>query len=175
MTDVVKETTIAGVKYSMKLLRGENAVRAACVVTGPAFRAIDKLLAKMATGDGVTIESIGMKLPGAAAELFESIGFDGVMYLTRMFAEQTTVYLPSPAKGDMNLYPTPLASVLDTHFVGKWPAHLAWLVWGANVQGFFDVSSLLESFKSAMAQAKAVLQSQTESTGSSGASSSPTT
>jgi hypothetical protein len=167
----VRETTIHGTKYRMTLLRGESATRAACIVTGPALRAVDKLLEKIDLANG--FEALGAKdmaaIPAVAAEVFDAVGFQGVMALTAMFAEQTTVLRKSPAHGAGDqLFEVKLSLELDDHFVGKWPAQLAWLIWGVMSNGFLDVSGILAELVSASAQAKALLKSQKESTGFSG-------
>jgi hypothetical protein len=169
MTDTFKETTIQGTRYRMRLLGGEDAVRAACIVTGPAFRAIDTLIAKLDLTKG--LEGLGVSdiaaLPAVAAQVFESIGYHGIVALTKMFSEQTTVFVPSGVQGDTQLHPVPMTNRTD-HFVGKWPAHLAWLGWAVMANGFFDVSGILDQLRAVSENAKAVLRSQKASTGSSG-------
>jgi hypothetical protein len=172
MPQTVKTTTLAGVKYEMTLLGGETAMLAASLVTAPALRALDEFLAKVDL-QNKPLDELSLKdlasIPGIAAKLFEGVGFEGVRTLTKLFAAQTTAHLPSPAKGDLNLYATPLASVIDTHFVGKWPTHLAWLGWGVHANGFFDLSPLASLFGKTTEEAKELLKSRLASTGTSGA------
>ncbi len=177
MPEDTRETTIAGTRYVMKLLGGEKSMRAGFIVTGPAFRAIDQIVEKIDFSKGLDkLSKDDLKvLPSVMANLLDGVGFEGLVILTRLFAESTTVYVPSGAIGDTALHPVPMTNQLESHFTGKWPAQLAWLGWAVYANGFLDVSSLDANLQGIAAAAKALFQSRKASTGSSGDSSTATT
>lgn len=184
MPDQTKSTTLAGVRYDMKLLGGREAIAAGVLIAGPALRAVDDLISRLNLSDAGSIkdmgqflkaalESVGLEqlqkahLPAVAASIIEALGPDGVAVLSDLFAKNTTVFLPSPAAGDTKLYSTPLENAADEHWKGRFPLFMSWLTWGVWANGFFDVTQLASLLPPA--KASAASPGPTTSTASPGA------
>ena len=178
MTDPT--TTIAGTKYSTKLLGGREARTVGVLVTSAVLRGLgaamakadlSKILAKapaladgepsqllaslVATTDWKELASVLGGLADGGATLLEMLGPDGLEILTAHFTAQTTAFLPPDHPGAAGVYPVPLASRED-HWQGKWPQFLQWLAWCVRANGFLgDWDALVARSKQATGTAGA--------------------
>jgi hypothetical protein len=164
------ETTIGGIRYSMKPLGGRETRAVGIVVTSSVLRGVavamgkadlSKLVdnfQKAAAKDDLTAAQQGMRLlttmswkdiastvggvADGGATVIEQLGPDGMEVLAKAFSSKCSAWLPSPV-ANAGVYETPLDNQ-DDHWVGRWPQFLQWLWWGVSVNGFLgDLGALV--------------------------------